>query len=70
MNLLLELEAANRLRLARTTMAGMRSRGTGPEWIKLGGKVFYRPEALDAWVSACTHTPIPAPVPTVEGGDD
>jgi predicted DNA-binding transcriptional regulator AlpA len=70
MNLLLELEAANRLRLARTTMAGMRSRGTGPEWIKLGGKVFYRPEALDAWVESCTHTPSPVAAHGDEGGDD
>ncbi len=51
-------------------MAGMRSRGTGPEWVKLGGKVFYRPEALDAWVAACTHTPSPAPARGEEGGDD
>ena len=70
MNLLLEREAAERLRLTKTTLAGMRSRGTGPEWVKLGGKVFYRTEALDAWVTACTHTPSRAAIATEEGGDD
>lgn len=70
LNLLLEREAAERVRLTKTTMAGMRSRGVGPAWIKLGGRVFYKHEDLDAWVAACTHTPIPAPVTTQEGGDD
>jgi len=69
MSLLLEREAAERLRLTRTTLAGMRSRGTGPEWVKLGGRVFYRSEALDTWVTSCTHTPGEGRKDAVEEGD-
>lgn len=30
--------------------------GTGPQFIKLGRKVFYRPEDVDSWIAKNAHT--------------
>ena len=67
MDLLLEQEAAKRLRLSRQTLAALRRAGSGPDWIQLGGRIFYRPEALEAWVATCTHHHV-SEISAVEAG--
>jgi len=43
-------ESAKRIRLSERTLEDYRTKGIGPTFIKLGRKVFYRPEDLDAWI--------------------
>jgi predicted DNA-binding transcriptional regulator AlpA len=38
------------LRLAVATLNQKRSNGTGPTFVKLGGRVFYKQADLDAWI--------------------
>lgn len=45
-------EAAVRLRLARATLAKLRVNGGGPPFIKLGAKVLYPVDEMDAWLAA------------------
>lgn len=47
-NLIAE-EAAKRLRVSTDTLARYRWKGTGPEYIKSGGRVLYPENAIDAW---------------------
>lgn len=47
--LLTTKEATERLRLKPHTLENMRSQGTGPFFLKLGGRVFYHVADLDAW---------------------
>jgi hypothetical protein len=45
--------------LADKTMAMHRCAGTGPAFSKIGGRIYYTPEALDTWLDAageCTST--------------
>ena len=44
--------AAMRLGLSASTLAKMRLYGTGPAYSKLGRRVVYRPEDLEAWIAA------------------
>ena len=44
--------AAKRLGLSISTLAKMRLYGTGPAYSKLGRRVVYRPEDLEAWIAA------------------
>lgn len=43
-------QAAERLSLSISTLAKMRLSGSGPAYAKLGRRVVYRIEDLDAWV--------------------
>lgn len=44
-------QAADYLGLARATLEKMRHLGTGPRWVRLGGRaVGYRIEDLDRWL--------------------
>jgi hypothetical protein len=43
-------EAAARSRLAKQTMAIHRLRGTGCPYVKLGSRVYYYRDELDAWI--------------------
>lgn len=43
---------AKRLGLSTSTLAKMRLSGDGPAYVKLGRRVVYRPEDLDAWIAA------------------
>jgi hypothetical protein len=52
--LLNTLEAARALRLSASTLHTWRSHGVGPQYVKLGGRVFYRPEALARFMEAGT----------------
>lgn len=45
-------QAAERTNLARATLAKLRVLGGGPPFLKLGAKVLYAPEDLDAWIAA------------------
>ncbi len=42
-------QAAEILRLSPATLATMRSRQSGPPWLKSGSRVYYRIEDLAAW---------------------
>ena len=44
-------QAAERLSLSVSTLAKMRLSGAGPAYAKLGRRVVYRIEDLDAWVA-------------------
>lgn len=46
-------EASAYLGLATSTLAKRRLRGDEPEFVKLGGRVFYEASALDAWIESC-----------------
>lgn len=47
------LSAAVYLGLSPKTLAQMRTKGTGPEFVRVGmKKVFYRKDALDAFIEA------------------
>lgn len=43
-------EAASRLRLSRKTLANLRVGGGGPDFLKLGGRVFYEAEELELFL--------------------
>ena len=45
-------QAAERLGLARATLAKIRLRGGGPPFVKLGAKVAYAAADLDGWIAA------------------
>jgi len=45
-------QAAERLGLSASTLAKMRLYGTGPTYSKLGRRVVYRLEDLEAWIAA------------------
>lgn len=55
--LLTTCQAARRLGLAAGTLGNKRAAGQGPAWVKYGRSVRYRPEDLDAFVSA--HRVVP-----------
>ena len=59
--LLSVVEAAELLGLAEKTLNGWRSRGGGPPFAKLGGRILYRRRDLWQWVDARmrTHTESP-----------
>ena len=43
-------EAAERTRLSTSTLAKLRLSGNGPTYIKLGRRVGYRLQDIDAWI--------------------
>jgi predicted DNA-binding transcriptional regulator AlpA len=45
-------QAAERLGLARSSLAKLRLYGGGPQYLKLGAKVLYPEDAIDAWLAA------------------
>jgi predicted DNA-binding transcriptional regulator AlpA len=57
--------AAGYIGLSSSTLAKMRLSGTGPAFHKLGRRVVYRPEDLDAWLASCRRTST-----SDDGGDD
>jgi predicted DNA-binding transcriptional regulator AlpA len=44
--------AAEYTGFARSTMAKQRLRGDGPPYVKVGGKILYPLEELDAWLDS------------------
>ena len=47
-------ETAKLLRTSPRTLERRRLDGTGPKFVKLGGRVLYRPEDVSAWADART----------------
>lgn len=45
-------QAAERLGLSTSTLAKLRLYGTGPTYSKLGRRVVYQPDDLEAWILA------------------
>jgi len=52
-----DVEAARRLHRSPATLATWRCRGRGPRFVKLGGGVLYRPEDIEAFISANVRDP-------------
>lgn len=50
-------EAAAVLMTTTGALAKWRCYKTGPRYVKLGGKVYYEPAALEDYISTCTITP-------------
>jgi predicted DNA-binding transcriptional regulator AlpA len=50
--LLTQDEAADFLRLSPRTLERYRVTGCGPIYVKLGGRVVYRPSDLEEWIAA------------------
>jgi hypothetical protein len=44
--------AALYIGLSEKTLAMMRCKGAGPEFVKCGGRIFYFREDLDIWITA------------------
>jgi excisionase family DNA binding protein len=53
---LTQSEVATLLRLSPRTLERHRLAGTGPAYMKLGRRVVYRRENVDAWAAANTFT--------------
>lgn len=49
-------EASATLRASAATLARWRTRGSGPEYIKRGGRIFYTPAAIRAFAESLTRT--------------
>ncbi|MAZ03669.1 MAG: hypothetical protein CMN56_11080 [Sneathiella sp.] len=45
-------QVAEQLGLSESTLAKMRLSGDGPPYSKLGRRVVYRPEDIDAWIAS------------------
>lgn len=45
-------QVAEQLGLSESTLAKMRLSGGGPAYSKLGRRVVYRPEDIDAWIAS------------------
>jgi hypothetical protein len=45
-------EASDYLRVARQTLARWRCYGLGPRFVRIGGRIFYDPADLDAFIAA------------------
>ena len=52
MNLLTRAEAAKYLRVSKSWLSERAKQGKPPAFIKMGGKVFYLQDSLDAFVFA------------------
>ncbi len=46
--------AAEYLGIEDSTLRSWRSEGRGPKFVKVGGRVFYRPSEIDEWLAART----------------
>jgi hypothetical protein len=49
-------EAAKALRCSPRTLDGLRTRGNGPAFVRIGGRIFYEPEAIRQYVANRTAT--------------
>lgn len=48
-------EVSQEITVSTATLAQHRSRGTGPKFVKAGGRVLYRWSDVDAWLDANTY---------------
>lgn len=58
-DLLTTAEAAASLHIAPITLARWRAAGRGPNFVRIGKKLFYRPTDIDAWVDEQQQQPKP-----------
>ena len=61
--LLTEAETAQHLNCTKRCLQAWRLRGGGPEFVKVGRLVRYRPQAIDNFEAANTHTTTSDPGP-------
>jgi predicted DNA-binding transcriptional regulator AlpA len=54
MDLLTQQQTAEVTRLSGRTLERHRWAGTGPKFVRLGRRVFYRRADLEAWIAECT----------------
>lgn len=54
-NLLTIDQLAQRLGVSRRAVDSWRAKGTGPDFIRVGNRVLYRIEAVDAWLLSNEH---------------
>jgi predicted DNA-binding transcriptional regulator AlpA len=54
MDLLTQYETAEATRLSERTLERHRLAGTGPKFVRLGRRVFYRRNDIEVWVAECT----------------
>jgi predicted DNA-binding transcriptional regulator AlpA len=52
LNLITEQEVSKRLNISVASLRRWRLLNRGPQFVKIGGLVRYRPEDLDLWVAA------------------
>jgi len=45
-------DAARYIGLSQSTLDTMRSKGRGPRYLRIGGRVYYRKDDLDAYIEA------------------
>jgi Helix-turn-helix domain len=57
--LLETVHAADELALSPRTLEGWRRRGEGPSYLKIGRRVKYRPEDIEAYKAARLHANLP-----------
>lgn len=56
--LLTEKEYAEQRQVSRRTVQRERALGVGAPFIRLGRKIFYRPDAVDQWLISQEQTPV------------
>lgn len=50
-------DVINELPIAKATLAKWRWNGNGPAFVKLGARVMYRRDDLEAWIASNTRAP-------------
>ena len=58
--LLSPIEASVFLRCSRFHLANLRVRGEGPKYVKLGGRIYYRPKDLKKYIEESVVDPYEA----------
>lgn len=48
-----ETEAATYMQVSKSLLSKQRFTGTGPRYLKLGGRIFYRIRDLDEYLNSC-----------------
>ena len=59
-------EAAGYVGLKQRTLEKKRREGSGPVFLKLGGRVLYDQQDLDAWLASCRRTSTSATDPAAQ----
>lgn len=57
-----QIDLANRWNISHRTLERWRCIGTGPEFLKLGGRVVYRREDVEAFEASQLRRPVPSQV--------
>ncbi|MGG7644487.1 helix-turn-helix transcriptional regulator [Rhodovulum sp. YNF3179] len=57
-NLFTEQQYADLRRVSRRTVQRDRALRKGPPFIKIGRRIYYRPEAIEAWLLANEEIPV------------